>query len=50
VDGQAFSGSWPLGQSGGIENLYALTGTANYTCNAGALTLSLPAVQMNFAQ
>jgi len=50
VGGQAFSGSWPLGQSGGIENLYALTGTANYTCNAGALTLSLPAVQMNFAQ
>jgi hypothetical protein len=49
--GQPFSTSLPLGQSDDVQGLYGLSGTANYTCNAdGSLTLSLPAVQMNFKQ
>jgi hypothetical protein len=38
-------------QSGGIEALYGLNATANYTCNSdGTLTLSLPQEQMDFNQ
>lgn len=49
VHGQPFSRTWTLGQSGEIHELYGLSGSANYTCNAdGSLTLSLPTEQLHF--
>jgi hypothetical protein len=40
-----------LGQSGDIQELYGLSGTGNFTCNAdGSLSLSWPAIQTNFKQ
>src|SRR5438046_6527015 len=49
VFGHSFSINWPLAQSGGIEKLYGLSGTASYACNSdGTLTLSLPSAQMHF--
>ena len=46
--GHAFSINWPLGNSGAIEHLYGLSGTANFTCTGGTLTLSLPQMHMDF--
>jgi hypothetical protein len=50
--GQPFSTNWTLGQSGEIQELYGLSGTAGYSCSTdgSSLTLSLPAVQMQFKQ
>ena len=51
VFGHSFSISWPLGQSGEIQKLYGLSGTASYACNSdGTLTLALPSAQMHFKQ
>jgi hypothetical protein len=51
VFGHSFSINWPLSQSGDIQKLYGLSGTASYACNAdGTLTLSLPSQQMHFKQ
>ena len=49
VAGHSFSNTFTLGQSGDIQKLYGLSGTASFTCN-GSLTLSLPEAQETFSQ